>query len=121
MYDMACIITTYCGSMIAIIDFILARPVLAGLSLFIAGVIAWEEWQRVLRPRMVPKAKIDAMADALIARYGAKAEEYAYIEEDRAWRRSETFRQGLWRRVRRELWKRYQAGGVALTADGSDS
>jgi hypothetical protein len=96
--------------MTAVIDVLIAHPVLAAFGLFVAGIVAWEEWQRVLRPRMVPKARIDAMADALIARYGPKAEEYAHIEEDRAWRYSETFRQGLWRRVRRELWRRCEAG-----------
>lgn len=59
---------------------------------------------------LIPKAKIDAMADALIARYGPRAEEMTYLEEDRAWRYSETVKQGVLRRVRRELWRRHRYG-----------
>jgi hypothetical protein len=46
----------------------------------------------------------------MIANHGPRAEEIAFIEEDRAWRYSETFEQGTWHRVRRELWRRYEAG-----------
>lgn len=59
---------------------------------------------------LIPKAKIDAMADALIARYRPDAEEMTFGEEDRAWRYSDPFKQGILRRVRRELWRRYEAG-----------
>lgn len=43
-------------------------------------------------------------------KYGPLAEEMAFIEEDRAWRYSEAFEQGKWHRVRRELWRRCEAG-----------
>jgi hypothetical protein len=59
---------------------------------------------------LIPKTKIDAMADALIARYGPDAEQMTFGEEDRAWRYSETVKQGILRRVRRELRRRYEAG-----------
>jgi hypothetical protein len=46
------------------------------------------------------------MADELEARYVDDAEEAAFTEEDSAWRRSETFQQGLWHQVRLELYSR---------------
>lgn len=70
----------------------------------------WQLWRYRLKPLFVPKVDIDRMADALIAEHGWRAEEIAFIEEDRAWRRGETLRQGIWHRVRRELWSRYDAG-----------
>lgn len=59
---------------------------------------------------LIPKAKIDAMVDALIALYGSDAEEMTYGGEDRAWRYSDAFKQGVLRRVRFELWRRHEAG-----------
>jgi len=41
-------------------------------------------WDFHIRPRFIPKAEIDALADDLIAKYGLRAEEIAYVEEDRA-------------------------------------
>ena len=46
------------------------------------------------------------MADELEARYGVDAEDAAFTEEDSAWRRSETFQQGLWHQIRLELYRR---------------
>ena len=46
------------------------------------------------------------MADDMIARYGSRAEEVAFIEEDRAWCYCHTYQQGLWRRVRKQLRQR---------------
>jgi hypothetical protein len=79
-------------------------------GLFVLAIAGWEMWQFRIRPMLIPKTKIDAMVDALIARYGPDAEEMTYGEEDRAWRYSDTFKQGVLRRVRRELWRRYDAG-----------
>lgn len=90
----------------AIIDVLLAHPLLAILGLFASAAMASDAWQMFVRPMLTPKATINAMADELIARYGAEADDHAYIAEDRAWRYCETFQQGLWRRVRRELRRR---------------
>ena len=76
----------------------------------IAAVGLWHAWEFRLKPLAIPKAKINAIVDDLIALHGPDAEEMAYIEEDRAWRYSDTYEQGKWRRVRRELWRRYHAG-----------
>lgn len=80
------------------------------VGLFVLAIGGWEVWQFRIRPMLIPKAKIDAMADALITRYGPDAEQMTYGEEDRAWRYSETFKQGVLRRVRHELQRRYHAG-----------
>jgi hypothetical protein len=74
------------------------------------GTLLWQTWNLSIWPRLIPAGNINALADNMIAKYGPRAEELAFIEEDRAWRYSETFEQGKWRRVRRELWRRYEAG-----------
>jgi len=70
------------------------------------GALVWELWQAGIRPRLIPNAEIDALAAATLARYGDKAGEMALIEEDRAWRRSDGFEQGKWRRVRTRMRRR---------------
>lgn len=74
------------------------------------GMLLWHTWELSVRPRLIPVGAIMAFADELIAKHGSRAEEMAFIEEDRAWRYSETYQQGKWHRVRRELWRRYVAG-----------
>ncbi len=69
----------------------------------IVGAIAWEAWSGFIRPHHIPQAEIEAIAADLIARYGDRAEEMAFINEDRAWRYSDGFEQAKWRRVRRRL------------------
>lgn len=67
------------------------------------GAFLWEIWEGGIRPRLVPCAEIDALAAAKLARHGDRAEEMAFIEEDRAWRYSDSFEQGKWRRVRKQI------------------
>ncbi len=67
------------------------------------GAFLWELWEGGIRPKLIPEAKIDALAAAMLARHGDRAEEMAFIEEDRAWRYSESFEQGKWRRVRKRI------------------
>lgn len=64
------------------------------------------EWQGRIRPLFIPRSEIERLADELVTAYGDRAEELASIEEDRAWRYSESVEQGKWRRVRRELQRR---------------
>jgi hypothetical protein len=87
------------------VEFVLAQPVAACYVVFVAGVVSWAQWEGVIRPGLISKAEIDRIADDMITRYGPRAEEMAFVEEDRAWRHSETYEQGKWRRVRRELWR----------------
>ena len=94
----------------AVFDFVRSYPAIPALALLIGGVVVWHAWEFRLKPLAIPKAEINTIVDDLIAKHGPRAEEMAYIEEDRAWRYSDTFEQGKWRRVRRELWRRYDAG-----------
>lgn len=94
----------------AVLDFIRSYPSVTALVVLIGGVVVWHAWEFRLRPLFIPKSEIKAVVDDLIAKHGPDAEEKAYAEEDRAWRYSDTYEQGKWRRVRRELWRRYEAG-----------
>mgnify|MGYP006921600374 CR=1 FL=1 len=75
-------------------------------AVMIVAAGLWHVWDFRIRPLIIPKTEIKAIADELIAKHGPRAEEIAYIEEDRAWRYCDTFQQGKWRRVRRELRRR---------------
>lgn len=74
------------------------------------GGFLWSAWEFRVLPGRIAQSEIKAEADELIAKYGSRAEEIAFIEEDRAWRYCETYQRGRWHRVRRELWRRYEAG-----------
>lgn len=73
---------------------------------FVLAVFLWVEWQGRIRPLFIPRSEIERLADELVTAYGDRAEELAAIEEDRAWRYSQNFEQGKWRRVRKELERR---------------
>jgi hypothetical protein len=70
------------------------------------ATILWELWSMFVRPALVPRAEIDRLAAAMLAQHGDAAERMAFVEEDRAWRYSDTFEQGKWRRVRRAMRRR---------------
>ncbi len=65
------------------------------------AALVWELWEAGIRPRLIPAAEVNALAAAMLARYGDQAGDMAFIEEDRAWRYSDGFAQGRWRRVRK--------------------
>lgn len=73
---------------------------------FVLSIFLWVEWQGRIRPLLIPRAEIERLADDLFDKHGDRAEEFAAIEEDRAWRYSQNFEQGKWRRVRKELERR---------------
>ncbi len=77
--------------------------VIGALTSPIWGVLLWVLWQGLVRPRLIPRTEIDALAAEMLARHGPRAEEMAFIEEDRAWRYSRPFEQGKWRRVRKRI------------------
>jgi hypothetical protein len=64
------------------------------------GSLVWVIWEGSIRPRLIRASEIEAEARRLLARWGDRAAEMAFIEEDRAWRYSETFEQGRWHRIR---------------------
>lgn len=67
------------------------------------GALLWEIWEGAVRPRLISSAEIDALSTSMLARHEDGTEEFAFIEEDRAWRYSESFEQGRWRRVRKRI------------------
>ena len=67
------------------------------------GALVWVFWQGGIRPRLIPRAEIDALAAELLARHGPGAEEVAAAEEGQAWRNSHLFERGKWRRVRKRI------------------
>lgn len=93
-----------------ILSFLIAYPAFSIVGLFFASIILFHFYLFRIRPLFIPKAEIAEIADNLIALYGPFAEQTAFIEEDRAWRYSDVYEQGKWRRVRRELWRRFEDG-----------
>jgi hypothetical protein len=79
------------------------RIVLAAALAPIWGTLLWELWDGVVRPRRIARERIDELAAAMLSQHGDRAEEMALIEEDRAWRYSNSFEQGVWRRVRKRI------------------
>lgn len=79
---------------------------LIGIAAFAVGAFLSVEWQGRIRPLLIRHAEIERLADELIDNHGDRAEEMAFIEEDRAWRYSQNFEQGKWRRVRKVLERR---------------
>lgn len=77
-----------------------------GIAAFAGAVFLSVEWQGRVRPLLIPRTEIEKLASELIGKHGERAEEVAFIEEDRAWRYSQNFEQGKWRRVRKLLERR---------------
>lgn len=105
MYDTLFLIPTYRGDMETIINLLQDHFLLVILLGLFLSTGALHEWHRLVRPYFADRYKIQKLTEILIARYGDRADEVAFTEEDRAWRYSETFKQGIWRRVRIELRK----------------
>jgi hypothetical protein len=80
-------------------------PAIIGLAL-IAVCIGWTLFELAIRPLLIPRAEIARLADELISRHRADAEYTAFVEEQCAWHRCETYEQGGWRRVRMEIRRR---------------
>src|SRR5258708_25886442 len=77
--------------------------VLATCSAPIWGTLLWELWDGAVRPRLIRRDIIDRAAAAILAEHGDRAEQMAWIQEDRAWRYSDPFKQGGWRRIRKRI------------------
>jgi hypothetical protein len=77
--------------------------VLAACSAPIWGALLWELWDGTVRPRLIRRDIIDRAAAAILAEHGERAEQMAWIQEDRAWRYSDSFKQGGWRRIRKRI------------------
>ncbi|KMO44496.1 hypothetical protein VQ03_03055 [Methylobacterium tarhaniae] len=57
----------------------------------------------LILPRLIPRAAIDALADAVMREHPEDPERWAFGEEHAAWVRSQAVEQGRWRRVRRRI------------------
>jgi hypothetical protein len=55
-----------------------------GIAAFGGAVFLSVEWQGRIRPMLIPRAEIEQLADELTDTHGERAEEMAFIEEDRA-------------------------------------
>lgn len=64
------------------------------------GALLWVIWDVRIRPHLIPKAEIEAEAKVMLAQWGERAAEMAFIEEHAAWYRSQSYEQGRWHRVR---------------------
>jgi len=77
--------------------------VLAACLAPVWGTLLWELWEGAVRPRLIRRDIIDCAAAVILAQHGDGAEQVAWIAEDRAWRTSDSFEQGCWRRVRKRI------------------
>jgi len=67
------------------------------------GTLAWEIWEGFIKPTLIPAHEIDALVAECVSRYGEDAADIAFMNADRAWRYCNSFEQGKWRRVRRQI------------------
>ena len=78
-----------------------------GQILMFIGLIFWAVWTDAIKPRLIPTAEIDHVADDIIANY-ADPEEEAFARHESAWYRSDGAEQAYWRRVRKAVRKRLE-------------
>ncbi len=67
------------------------------------GTLIWFLNELYIRPLRIPKSEIERLADEQRRSHPTDPVEAAFVEEQNAWHRSETYEQGKWRRVRRQL------------------
>lgn len=78
-----------------------------GQVLMFIGLIFWIVWTDAIKPRLIPVADIDKVADGIIANY-TDPEEEAFARHERAWYRSDGAEQTYWLRVRKAVSKRLE-------------
>ena len=88
------------------------REIVVWLALGAAAAPIWGAglsvlWQGVVRPHLIPRSEVQRSAALLIERYGERAGEVAFAREYAAWRDSNGFEQGKWKRVRRLIETRH--------------
>ena len=75
-------------------------PVVLGLG--------WAVWQGHVRPALIPKHEIERIADEVLAEGHDDPLDVVEGYEYHAWRHSDGFEQGRWRRVRRAILLRQE-------------
>lgn len=76
------------------------------ILILIAAVALFELYAYFVAPYLLPQEAIDLIIEDLILQHGDKALDTAIAREDWAQQDTDTFEQGKWRRIRRELQKR---------------
>lgn len=74
--------------------------------ILIVAVALFELYALFVAPYLLPQDVIDLIVEDLILQHGDKASDAAIAREDWAKQDTDTFQQGKWRRIRRELEKR---------------
>jgi hypothetical protein len=72
--------------------------------------VGWGIYEGSILPRLIPRAEIDTLTDEIMRRYPDDPEDAAFNETYSAWHRSNSFEQGKWHRVRKEVRRRLSAG-----------
>lgn len=72
--------------------------------------IGWVIYDMEIRPRLIPRDEIEAMADEVMRKHPEDPEEWAFMEEHAAWYRSLSFEQGKRHRVRKVIRRRLLSG-----------
>jgi hypothetical protein len=78
------------------------------------STLLWHVWEAVIRPRLINRNEILAKADELWERDNEHAFDIACAEEHRAWHYCDSFEQGRWRRIRKEIMRREHARGATF-------
>lgn len=81
-------------------------PIAFGLSISV--------WEYDIRPRLIPARRLDAMVDLMLATFGPFAEHEAFLRQREAWHRGDGVAQGVWRRIRARLRRRWRRGEAVL-------
>ena len=68
--------------------------------------IGWAVWQGHVRPALITKREIGRLADEVLAEGHEDPIEVVEGYEYHAWRHTDGFEQGKWRRVRRAMQRR---------------
>ena len=72
--------------------------------------IGWVIYDIAIRPRLVPRAEIEALVNEVTRKHPEDPEQWAFMEEHAAWFRSHSFEQGKWHRVRKIIRRRLLSG-----------
>ncbi|MDP9592277.1 UNVERIFIED_ORG: hypothetical protein J2W19_004865 [Shinella zoogloeoides] len=78
-----------------------------GQALIFIGLVLWTIWTDAIKPRLIPTAEIDRVADEIIGNFSDPHEE-AFARHERAWYRSDGAEQTYWHRVLKAVRKRLQ-------------
>ena len=77
----------------------------AALSPVVLG-LGWAIWEGQVRPSLITKREIERLADEVLAEDHEDPIEVVEGYEYHAWRHSDGFEQGKWKRVRRAIQRR---------------